>query len=124
MKRRDFAKNVTLATGAIGAGVLASCAQENKERRPAETAEEKDFLDKAFSEQMYAAALAITKRKVRGGDTEPFFKQPFIDAAFSPNIFLWDSCFMCCFAKYHLDELPVYQALDNFYGRMEEDGYI
>ena len=26
---------------------------------------------------------------------------------------------MCCFAKYHLDELPVYQALDNFYGRME-----
>ena len=124
MKRRDFAKNVTLATGAIGAGVLASCAQENKEHGPAETAEEKDFLDKAFSEQMYAAALAITKRKVRGGDTEPFFKQPFIDAAFSPNIFLWDSCFMCCFAKYHLDELPVYQALDNFYGRMEEDGYI
>ena len=73
---------------------------------------------------MYAKALAITKRKVRGGDSEPFFKKPFVDAAFSDNIFLWDSCFIVCFAKYHLDELPVYQALDNFYDRMDADGYI
>ena len=73
---------------------------------------------------MYDKALAITKSKVRGGDSEPFFKEPFIDAAFSENIFLWDTAFMCCFAKYHMDELPVYQALDNFYGRMEEDGFI
>jgi hypothetical protein len=73
---------------------------------------------------MYDKALAITKSKVRGGDSEAFFKKPFIDAAFSKNIFLWDTCFMCCFAKYHLDELPVYQALDNFYDRMEDDGFI
>ena len=77
-----------------------------------------------LAKKMYDKALAITKAKVRGGDSEVFFKKPFIDAAFSPNIFLWDTCFMCCFCKYHMDELPVYQALDNFYGRIEEDGYI
>ena len=73
---------------------------------------------------MYDKALEITKSKVRGGDDEVFFKEPFIDAAFSANIFLWDSCFMCCFCKYHMDELPVYQALDNFYDRMDDDGFI
>ena len=31
---------------------------------------------------------------------------------------------MACFAKYHLDELPVYQALDNFYEQAEPDGFI
>ena len=77
-----------------------------------------------LSERMYAKALEITKRKVGGGDSEPFFKKPFVDAAFSDNIFLWDTCFIVCFAKYHLDELPVYQALDNFYDRIEDDGYI
>ena len=81
-------------------------------------------LTDELSNRMYDKALEITKSKVRGGDSEPFFKEPFVDAAFSDNIFLWDSCFIVCFAKYHLDELPVYQALDNFYDRMEEDGYI
>ena len=73
---------------------------------------------------MYDDALAIAKTKIRGGETEPFFKKPFIDAAFSSHIFLWDTCFLCSFAKYHLDTLPAYQALDNFYQLIEEDGYI
>lgn len=124
MKRRDFAKQVTLATGAIGAGVLAGCAQGSEQPEAAIIPPSGDSIDLGLSKRMYETALEITKKKVRGGDSEPFFKAPFIDAAFSPNIFLWDSCFMCCFAKYHLDELPVYQALDNFYGRMEADGYI
>jgi hypothetical protein len=77
-----------------------------------------------LSKRMYSKALEITKSKIRGGESEPFFKKPFVDAAFSDNIFLWDTSFIVCFAKYHLDELPVHQALDNFYDRMEEDGYI
>ncbi len=125
MKRRDFAKNITLASGVAGLGLLQSC--ENKEENTSSTSEntsDQSSISEDLSKEMYTKALEITKKKIRGGDNEPFFKKPFIDAAFSPNIFLWDTCFMCCFAKYHLDELPVYQALDNFYDRMDADGYI
>ncbi|TAI47430.1 MGH1-like glycoside hydrolase domain-containing protein [Flagellimonas allohymeniacidonis] len=121
MERREF--NKALGLGAIGSSMLMGCKEETQTTAPVP-------IDTGFkvtpelSERMYAKALEITKRKVRGGDSEPFFKKPFVDAAFSDNIFLWDTCFIVCFAKYHMDELPVYQALDNFYDRMEEDGYI
>ncbi|WP_400076643.1 MGH1-like glycoside hydrolase domain-containing protein [Winogradskyella sp. R77965] len=123
MKRRDFAKNIALASGAIGiSSVTIAC--DDPKSNIEEAIKPPSKVNKELSEAMYKRALDITKQKVRGGEKESFFKKPFIDAAFSPNIFLWDTCFMCCFAKYHLDELPVYQALDNFYDRMEADGYI
>jgi hypothetical protein len=122
MKRREFAKNFGLIAGTLGvAPIISSC--ETEENTKNHTSSEFQ-VSKELSEEMYAKALAITKSKVRGGESEAFFKEPFIDAAFSQNIFLWDTCFMCCFAKYHLGELPVYQALDNFYQQMDEDGYI
>lgn len=125
MKRREFNKNLTLASGAIGLGVLSGCESSNTDESTEKAAATSGFeLSPELSDRMYQKALEITKSKVRGGEQEPFFKEPFIDAAFSPNIFLWDTCFMCCFAKYHMDELPVYQALDNFYDRIEADGYI
>ena len=124
MKRRDFAKNITLAGGVIGLGVLNSCDTASSSKSEENRKSNDDSVSPELSNEMYAKALEITKSKVRGGRTEPFFKKPFIDAAFSPNIFLWDTCFMCCFAKYHLTDLPVYQALDNFYERIEGDGYI
>lgn len=127
MDRRNFNKNLGLATGLIGLGALNACSTESSKQ---EEMSSKDSITSAsnvtpeLAKKMYDKALEITKSKVRGGDKEPFFKKPFIDAAFNNNIFLWDSCFMCCFCKYHMDELPVYQALDNFYDRMEEDGFI
>ena len=123
MKRRDFAKNLTYSVGALGlSSTLISC-KDDKSSTP-KLIEDDNIVSEELSKAMYDKALAITKSKVRGGDREAFFKKPFIDAAFSKNIFLWDTCFMCCFAKYHMDELPVYQALDNFYERMEDDGFI
>jgi len=127
MKRRDFTKNIALAGGVVALGTTTSCLSTNSEDSTTpktETASTSSEVSPELADRMYNKALEITKSKIRGGDSEPFFKEPFIDAAFSPNIFLWDTCFMCCFAKYHLDELPVYQALNNFYGRMERDGYI
>ncbi|MCW5520909.1 hypothetical protein J1N09_13755 [Aureitalea sp. L0-47] len=124
MKRRDFAKNLSIAGGVIGLGMLSACEQQTEDPSEETNNTNKSTVSKELADTMYAKALEITKSKVRGGVAEPFFKKPFIDAAFSPNIFLWDTCFMCCFAKYHLSELPVYQALDNFYEQMEEDGYI
>ena len=123
MKRRDFAKNLTYSVGALGlSSTLISC-KDDSSVTP-QVINDDNTVSEELSKAMYDKALSITKSKVRGGDSEAFFKKPFIDAAFSKNIFLWDTCFMCCFAKYHMDELPVYQALDNFYDRMEEDGFI
>lgn len=125
MKRREFTRNLTLASTTIAVGsVLGACNNNPKDEVIISKKSNSDVVSDELALEMYDKALAITKSKVRGGKTEEFFKEPFIDAAFSKNIFLWDTCFMCCFAKYHLDELPVYQALDNFYNRMESDGYI
>ncbi|MGB5700683.1 MGH1-like glycoside hydrolase domain-containing protein [Muriicola sp.] len=122
MKRRDF--NINMALGVIGAtAVVSGCESKSKSKLIA-PCDEPFLVTVELSNQMYAKALEITKKKVRGGDSEPFFKKPFVDAAFSDNIFLWDTCFIVCFAKYHLDSLPVYQALDNFYNRIEPDGFI
>ena len=123
MKRRDFAKNLTCTVGALGlSSTLINCKDDTTTNQLVIKDDKK--VSEELSKAMYDKALAITKSKVRGGDSEAFFKKPFIDAAFSKNIFLWDTCFMCCFAKFHMDELPVYQALDNFYDRMEDDGFI
>ncbi len=121
MERRTFYQ--TLGLAAIATPTLVGCKNESVPPKSEKTAPGFEVTPE-LSERMYTKALEITKAKVRGGDSEPFFKKPFVDAAFSDNIFLWDTCFIVCFAKYHLDELPVYQALDNFYDRMEDDGYI
>jgi len=122
MKRRDF--NLNMALGVIGATTLASGCESKSGAKPKASQGRTFMVSQELSKRMYAKALEITRNKVRGGEDEPFFKAPFVDAAFSDNIFLWDTCFIVCFAKYHLDELPVYQALDNFYDRMEPDGFI
>ncbi len=74
--------------------------------------------------RMYDAALAIAKKKVRGGPGDPAYPKPFVDAAFSPHIFQWDTCFIAGYAKYHQEELPIKNALDNFYDRQTRDGFI
>jgi len=83
-----------------------------------------DDVPEPLQREMYAAALALVKRNIRGSGREPFFKRPFLDAAFSGSIYLWDSCFMAAYAKYHVDELPIAQALDNFYSLQDADGWI
>ena len=74
--------------------------------------------------EMYNRALEIAETKIRGGSDHPVYKKPFVDAAFSESIFLWDTCFIASYAKYHQDRLPIGQALDNFYDPQEPDGYI
>lgn len=76
-----------------------------------------------LAEAMYRTALASARRHVRPADGSVFGK-PFIDAAFSRNIFLWDTCFIACYAKYHPAQLPIANALDNFYTVQDADGWI
>ncbi|MBL7694007.1 MAG: hypothetical protein JNK91_04130 [Ferruginibacter sp.] len=81
-------------------------------------------VPESLRKEMYEKALSIAKTKVRGGGNDPYYRKPFVDAAFSSNIFYWDTCFIACYAKYHTDELPILNALDNFYELMEPDGFI
>ena len=52
------------------------------------------------------------------------FVSAYIDEAFAPNIFQWDTFFMIMFARYADHIFPPIQSLDNFYCRQYENGYI
>jgi hypothetical protein len=82
------------------------------------------YVPKALQDEMYQAALKIARKNIRGGPRNPVFKKPYLDAAFNGHIFLWDTCFMACYAKYHPVQLPAANALDNFYNLQEADGFI
>ena len=47
-----------------------------------------------------------------------------LDAAFSDNIFQWDTIFMMMFARYGHYQFPAIQSLDNFYALQRPSGYI
>ena len=78
----------------------------------------------ALQDEMYEKAIDLAKKHIRGGANDPVYKRPFVDAAFNSNIFLWDTCFIAAYAKYHPYELPIANALDNFYNLQETDGFI
>lgn len=52
------------------------------------------------------------------------FVSNYIDEAFSPSVFQWDTIFMLMFARYGHSVFPAIQSLDNFYSRQYENGYI
>ena len=52
------------------------------------------------------------------------FVSSYIDEAFAPNIFQWDTIFMIMFARYANHIFPAIESLDNFYCRQYENGYI
>ena len=49
---------------------------------------------------------------------------PFCDAAFSKNLFQWDTCFMMQFLRYAHEPFEGYGSLDNFYLKQHDDGFI
>ncbi len=97
---------------AFGPAALAQAAQDNW------------AVPVALQRRMYATAMQIAEKKIRGGPGDVAYPKPFVDAAFSPHIFLWDTCFIAAYAKYHPDRLPIANALDNFYVRQDTDGFI
>jgi len=85
---------------------------------------EPDRVPRSLAREMYRVALAQARQHIRGGPGDPAYPKPFVDAAFSSNIFYWDTCFIAAYGKYHPDVLPIANALDNFYDRIEPDGHI
>lgn len=48
----------------------------------------------------------------------------YCDAAFSHNLFQWDTCFMECFLRYAAEPFYATGSLDNFYLKQHGDGFI
>lgn len=57
-------------------------------------------------------------------ETGHVLARTYIDAAFSDNIFQWDTCFIMDFAKYGHGAFPFIESLDNFYALQRDDGFI
>ncbi|TAD98515.1 MAG: hypothetical protein EAZ97_10740 [Bacteroidetes bacterium] len=134
IKRRTFLKQTGMATLAVSMFALDAC--QSKEQKSEGTEGKTDSKDapkermitelvsESLGKEMHDKALEIAKKNIKGSEASPFFKKPYLDAAFSKNIFLWDSCFMAAYAKYFMKELPIAQALDNFYMVQGADGFI
>ena len=72
---------------------------------------------------LYWRSWAIAFDKVKAG-SERAGTSDHVDAAFSDNLFQWDSCFMIDFLRYATHVLPVYGTLDNFYSKQHANGFI
>lgn len=73
---------------------------------------------------MYHRAWQLAFRNLRQPEAGSGFIASFIDAAFNPNTFLWDSCFMMRFGRYGRRVFPFMGTLDNFYAKQHDDGFI
>lgn len=73
---------------------------------------------------MYWRAWEIAFRNFHAPAPGSGFVSPFIDAAFSENIYLWDTCFLSMFCNYAHPLVPGIGSLDNFYAKQHPDGEI
>lgn len=127
MNRRNFGRQLLIAAGSFlvpRRSVRGEVFDAAPADAPVIDAAPVDDVPVALQKEMYAAALRLVKSKIRGGDGNPIYPHPYLDAAFSTSIYYWDTCLMTSYAKYHLDELPITAALDNFYRLAEPDGFI
>ena len=73
----------------------------------------------------YEAALAIARRKLSRDANPQLLRSPRLGTGGDfVNIFLWDTAFSVQWAKFHADEFPVADSLDNFYALQFPDGFI
>jgi hypothetical protein len=73
---------------------------------------------------MYDQAWQLAFKNLRQPEPGSGFIANFIDAAFNPSTFMWDSCFMTLFGQYGRRVFPFLGTLDNFYAKQHDDGFI
>lgn len=72
---------------------------------------------------LYWRAWSIAYDKIRTPDEQTGLVG-YCDAAFSHNIFQWDTCFMLRFLRYSPQIFKAFGSLDNFYLKQHDDGFI
>jgi len=61
---------------------------------------------------------------LRKPSKENGFVSNYIDTAYNDNIFMWDSAFICMFARYGTRVFNFQKTFDNFYAKQHPDGFI
>lgn len=93
--------------------------QLSKDRLPEPIWDSQPDYIKAYYKAWEIAFSNLGKPTEKNG-----FVSPYIDAAFSGDIFMWDSCFMLMFGKYGDNVFNFQSTLDDFYCKQEPDGFI
>jgi len=93
--------------------------EANKDKLPSPVIEDRaDYLE------LYWKAWQLAFNHFKKPSKNSTFVSNYIDEAFAPNIFQWDTMFMIMFARYAHFIFPAIKSLDNFYSRQYENGYI
>lgn len=74
--------------------------------------------------EMYWKCWELAFQHLRQPQPESGFVSNYLDEAFNPNIFQWDTIFMVMFARYGHQAFPAVQSLDNFYCKQKTNGFI
>jgi len=93
--------------------------ETTKDKLPSPIIEDKPELIKLYW-KTWRLAFDHFRKPPKGS---PFVSN-YIDEAFAPNIFQWDTFFMILFARYAHNIFPSIESLDNFYCRQYENGYV
>lgn len=74
--------------------------------------------------KMYWKAMEIAASHIKNPEKNSGLVSTFLDEAFRPNIFQWDTIFMMFFANYFYPHISLISSLDNFYANQHDDGAI
>jgi len=74
--------------------------------------------------ELYWACWEMAFKHFKKPTLENGFVSNYLDEAFNPNIFQWDTIFMVMFARYGHHVFPAIQSLDNFYASQHKSGFI
>lgn len=72
----------------------------------------------------YWKVWELAFRNIRKPTKENGFITNYIDTAYNDNIFMWDSAFICLFARYGTRVFNFQKTFDNFYTKQHQDGFI
>ena len=91
----------------------------NRDKLPAPIIDGKpEYLD------MYWKCWELAFQHLRQPPPDSGFVSNYLDEAFNPCIFQWDTVFMAMFARYGHHVFPAIQSLDNFYCKQKTNGFI
>jgi hypothetical protein len=72
----------------------------------------------------YWKVWELAFRNIRKPTAGNGFITNYIDTAYNDNIFMWDSAFICLFARYGTRVFNFQKTFDNFYAKQHPDGFI
>lgn len=85
---------------------------------------EDDDVDALARTGLHDKVWTLYFRHLRWPRVGTGFVADYIDEAFNPHLFQWDTAFMMFFGRYAHRAFPAIVSLDNFYARQHADGYI